>query len=208
MNNPTRTPPRVPFVITRRTLLTGVGAALAALMGSAANPRAQGRAFASTLLAHEGDVDILKFGLQLEQVKLDFLQQALATGTLQQALVPVITRIRDQDTEHVAKLTQLIVDAGGTPQAPERYAFGPLATSDRILQVAQTVQEVCVGGYNGATARATERYVVRWCASITQVESGHVAVLRILRGQMPTTGAYAALFTPDAATHALAQFTP
>lgn len=207
MDDPNRTP-RVPFVTTRRTALKGVGAMLAALVVSATNPQAQGRAFASTLLQNQSDVDILNFGLRLEQLELEFLNQALATGNLQQELVPVFTRIREQETEHVTKLTQLIGDLGGTPQAPESFAFGALDTTDRILQVAQTVEEVCIGGYGGATARATERKVVRWCANITQVESGHVAVFRILRGQLPTTGPYSVLLQANEANTQIAQFNP
>jgi rubrerythrin len=208
MDDLTRTPPRVPFVTTRRTALKGVGATLTALVLSAANPRAQGRAFASTALQNQSDVDILNFGLRLEQLELELLNQVLAGSSLPPELVPVFTRIRDQETVHVDKLTQLIGDLGGTPQAPQTFTFGALDTPDRILQVSQRVEDVCIGGYGGATARATERKVVRWCANITQVEATHAALYRILAGQLPTTGAYAALLQANEADTQVAQFTP
>jgi hypothetical protein len=207
MDDTAHIPTPMPSVTARRNVLKGAGAALAALVLSATDPRAQGHALAATTLQNLSDVDILNFVLRIEHLEAAFYEQAVASGNLSGDALTLLTRIRDHENGHIARLTQTVQNLGGTPQGRESYTFGALDTQDQILAVAQRLEELGVGAYSGAARFVSNKStILAALASVLQIENRHTAVIRTLRGGSPTTGAYGSVLQTNEATNQIAQF--
>ena len=143
--------------------------------------------FVREAIAQEGggDVDILNFALTLEYLEAAFYTQGLKqVSELSGDVRSLATEIRDNETEHVAALTQTIEDLGGTPVKAPGVDFGDAFASQRaFLELAQTLEDTGVSAYNGAAPMIMSTEVLGAAGSIVQVEARHAAAIRSLNGQ-------------------------
>lgn len=180
----------------RRDVLKGAGAALAALALSSANPFKAGQAFAMASLQDLTDLDILNFALTLEHLEAEFYKMAVDSGQLSGQTLTILTDVRDHEIAHVDKLTSVITQLGGTPAEKEdSYNFGDMGSQDAILETAQTLEETGVGAYTGAAALLDNKDLLAAAASIEQVEARHAAAVRFLRNQPVAPDAYGIVLT-------------
>lgn len=186
------------IAVSRRTVLKGVGATMAALAVGAVNPFSEGRAYAQETLAELSDLDILNFALTLEHLEAVFYIQAVNSGKLSgPRLTSILRSIRDHEIAHVDTLTKVIRSLGGKPVARQaRYNFGSMGNQDVILKTAETLEGVGVGAYTGAAALIKNKAaLLPAAASIEQVEARHYAAIRFLRGSLPAPSAFGQVLT-------------
>ena len=178
--------------VSRRQLLKGVGATLAALAVSAAlSPVEAGQAYASSLLQGMGDLDVLNFALTLEHLEATFYKMVVASGMLSGQVRTVLMSVRDHEIAHVVQLTKVVRQLGGTPaQKAAHYNFGDMSSQAAILRTSETLEGVGVGAYTGAAALISDKkMILPAAASIEQVEARHFAAIRYLRGENPSPAA-------------------
>jgi hypothetical protein len=159
-------------------LLKGTLAAAAAYGTAVAGP------FVSRALAQSGDVEILNFALTLEYLEADFYRRAQALGLSGEALT-FARQFGDAESAHVDALTRTIRQLGGRPARKPRFQF-PMRDQASFLELAQALEEVGVGAYNGAAPSIRSREVLTAAGGIVQVEARHAAAIRALRDQNPT----------------------
>ena len=172
-------------------LLAGAMAA-----GAAAGPRVSA-AFGQAGLR---DDEILNFALLLERVEARYYQLAIQrVKGLSSENRRIFTEIRDNESEHVEVLSRLIGQYGATPVSQPRLDFGDAFSSEeRFLEVAQMLEDTGVAAYDGAAPRITERLVLEAAGTIVQVEARHAAVVRYIRGEPITPGAFDKALTEPA----------
>ena len=172
-------------------LLAGAMAA-----GAAAGPRVSA-AFGQAGLR---DDEILNFALLLERVEARYYQLAIQrVKGLSGENRRIFTEIRDNESEHVEVLSRLIGQYGATPVSQPRLDFGDAFSSEeRFLEVAQMLEDTGVAAYDGAAPRITERLVLEAAGTIVQVEARHAAVVRYIRGEPITPGAFDKALTEPA----------
>lgn len=185
--------PLVHVATSRRNVLKGAGAALAALALTAANPFGAGQAFAKAALQDLSDTDILKFALTLEHLEAEFYKQVVASGQLSGNVLTILTDIRDHEIAHVDALTQALGNEAVGKE--DNYNFGDLSSQAAILQLAQTLEETGVGAYTGAAALLDSKDILAVAASIEQVEARHAAAIRYLRNQPVAPEPYGIVLT-------------
>lgn len=67
-----------------------------------------------------------------------------------------------------------------------------------FLELAQALEEVGVGAYNGAAPSIKSKEVLAAAGGIVQIEARHAAAIRALRGQNPTpNGAFDKTLTKE-----------
>jgi len=164
-------------------LLAGAMAA-----GAAAGPRVNA-AFAQAGLR---DDEVINFALLLEKVEARYYQLGLQrVRGLSGENRRIFTEIRDNESEHVEVLTRLIAQYGVTPVAEPRLDFGDAFSSEsRFLEVSQMLEDTGVAAYDGAAPQIAERLVLEAAGTIVQVEARHAAVVRYVRGEPITPGAF------------------
>jgi hypothetical protein len=139
-----------------------------------------------------GDVDILNFALTLEYLEGAFYTQAVKqTKGLSGDAKEIATTLRDNELEHVDALTATIKKLGGKPVKAPGVDFGDAFSSqDSFLELAQTFEDLGVGAYNGAGPMIKSTEVLAAAGSIVQVEARHAGVIRLLRGEEISPGAF------------------
>ncbi len=150
--------------------------------------------FVREALAQEGggDVDILNFALTLEFLEAAFYEMALKqVQGLKSKTKQVATTLRDSENEHVDTLTATIKKLGGKPTAKPGVDFGnAFASEQSFLKLSQTFEDLGVTAYNGAAPDIKSKEVLAAAGSIVQVEGRHAAIIRFLRGEDITPGAF------------------
>src|ERR1700761_1301436 len=130
------------------------------------------------------DVDILNFALTLEYLESTFYEEAMkkvkASGELKQ-LLPLLA---SDEKQHVEALEGTIKKLGGKPVAKPTFNFEYSGTSG-FLKLAETVENVGVGAYNGAAPGIKSKEVPGAAGSIAQVEARHAAAIALQNGQEP-----------------------
>jgi rubrerythrin len=160
-----------------------------------------------------GDLDILNFALRLERLEAAFYTQGLAkfsaTDFANAAFAkPLSTAqlgnvygyfqaIQQQEMTHVAQISGIIQQAGGTAVPQDCYAFslyGPdlttLKTVDSFVAVAMVLENTGVMAYDGAIALVTSPALRTAAATIATVEARHAAYLNELNGVSPFPAAF------------------
>jgi rubrerythrin len=171
-------------MITRRTLLAGTAASLV----SAATARAA---------VSGGDPNVLGLLLAVEQDQVAFYARA-ASLPLRGQVAQLAGRFGDEERKHVARLRSL----GATvPRGPApTFSF---SNQDDFLRLAQRLEGLAVGAYNGAIPHLRDIALFEAIAAMAQVEARHSAAIRVLRDTNPAPRAFDRAFEPDRAQHAL-----
>lgn len=172
--------------ITRSAFILRSGLALAGAYGAAAVGPFVGRA-----LAQGNDVEILQFALTLEFLEADFYIGALDEMNLQGDAAELTAELRDNESQHVETLSELIGKMGGTPVKKPRFDFGDAyASTESYLRRSNLFEDTGVSAYNGAGPLLEDPDVLAAAGSIVQVEARHAALVRLLRDKPPAPNAF------------------
>jgi rubrerythrin len=136
-----------------------------------------------------GDIDIVNFALTLEYLEAAFYKEGLARGGLSGQAKKLAKEIGDNETQHVAALTQTVKQLGGKPVAAPKVAF-PFKDEKSFLKLAQVFEDTGVSAYNGAAPMIQSKEVLGAAGSIVQVEARHAAAIRLMNGADPSPAAF------------------
>ena len=188
----------------RRGVLRG-----AAVVGGAATLAAAPTArLAAAQDAETGEdiLSVLNYALTLEHLENAFYRDGLASLTLEQftglgfqpSVVDYIAEIGAHEAAHVATLTQVITDLGGTPVAEGQYNFGDAFTDpSAFLATAMALENTGVDAYTGAAQYLIDNDELLTAAlTIHGVEARHAAYLNILNEENPFPDAFDEPLTP------------
>jgi rubrerythrin len=152
--------------------------------------------FVHSALAQEeasgGDVGILRFALTLELLEESFYKEALKqVPKLSSDVKQLTVELHDHEAQHVDTVTSLLNQLGASLGATPKFDFGGAFDSERtFLALAQTFEDTGVQAYNGAGPAIESPDVLETAATIVQVEARHAGVLRYMRGEPITPGAF------------------
>jgi rubrerythrin len=136
-----------------------------------------------------GDIDIVNFALTLEYLEAAFYKEGLARAGLSGQAKKLAKEIGDNETQHVAALTQTVKQLGGKPVAAPKVAF-PFKDEKSFLKLAQVFEDTGVSAYNGAAPMIQSKEVLGAAGSIVQVEARHAAAIRLMNGADPSPAAF------------------
>jgi rubrerythrin len=169
-------------------LLRGALATGAMLGAGAVSP------FVRDALAQDdgGDVAVLNFALTLEYLEATFYERALMKGRgLSPDTRALALEIHENERAHVDALRTAITGVGAKPVAAPEVGFGLAFTSEeRFLGLAQALEDTGVGAYNGAAPSLQSAKLLGAAGSIVQIEARHAALIRLMRGKLPTPEAF------------------
>jgi hypothetical protein len=161
--------------------------------------------FLRQALAKSSDVDILNYALTLEYLEAAFYDEAKTRVMGSGDLMNLINQLADDESQHVAALTEAIKGAGGKPVPAPKVAF-PYKDTAGFLKLAQTFEDTGVSAYNGAAPMITSKAVLGSAGSIVQVEARHAAAIRLQNMQEPAPDAFDPSLTMDQVTTAVQPF--
>lgn len=182
--------------ISRRSLIRTsaiAGGAALAFGGSGLRALAQDSTPMTQEAPFAGPIDVLNYALTLEHLEAAFYRDGLAMigqqGITSLGFLPgvfdYLTEIGNHEAAHVATLTDVITQLGGTPVAEQAYDFG-YADAAGFLQVAQALEDTGVAAYQGAAQYLIENDDLLTAAlTIHGVEARHAAYLAILNAKNP-----------------------
>ena len=198
----------IPQNISRRAALLQTGAAgvgAAALLLAAKSGQAQpATANANTAMdadkpamamepttkmaAPAGDLDIVKFALQMEQLEAAFYAQVVAAHQNQAYLTAhqfeLTQQIAQAEAAHVQALEAVLTGAGGTvPDAPNfQFPASVFLSPITYAWLGYTLEEIGIGAYLGAVGSIQSDDIRKAAASIYGTEAQHAAILRSFAG--------------------------
>lgn len=192
----------------RRDFFASAGAALATagVVGSGVVGNLQAQTTAN------GDIDILNFALRLERLEAAFYTQGLARfsatdfgnsalvksiGGLSGSVYSLFQNIQQHEMTHVAQISGVITQLGGTLVPPDCYSFSAYGTDfttfktvESFIAVAMVLENTGVMAYDGAIALITSPTIRTAAATIATVEARHASYLNLLNGQNPFPAAF------------------
>ena len=189
--------------VSRRSMLRG--AVLAGAAMSVATMLRVDLAAAQDALSTDDPIGVLNYALTLEHLENAFYRDGLASFTLeaftglgfQPSVVDYVAKIGEDEAAHVATLTQVITDLGGTPVTEGQYDFaGAFADPTAFLATAMALENTGVGAYTGAAQYLIDNDELLTAAlTIHGVEARHAAYLNILNDENPFPEAFDAPLT-------------
>lgn len=192
----------------RRAFLKGAGATgLLAVAGGIGTKDAHAMAEAAASYQGLGDLRILNFGVQLEQIGRGLTEQAIGGGELGDEVLQIFRLVGENFTNRTRALTKQIraADRNFEVSKPrDTYNFGSIDTEAAILRAAVTFGSVISGAYAGSVAALRDKQNLALYAGCAQGLSRELATLRYLRGQNPATDAFAQTLTRQAVERAIA----
>jgi rubrerythrin len=149
------------------------------------------------------DLEVLNYALTLEHLEYAFYRDGVGSFTFGddsrgQSIDANFMAIRDHEGEHVATLTTVITDLGGTPVEEARYDFGdaygdPMA----FMATAQALENTGVSAYDGAGQFLENAELLTAAGSIVAVEARHASYLNLLNGEIPFPDAFETPLSPE-----------
>jgi hypothetical protein len=193
--------------MSRRRMLMNAGISGAALvtMGVAGKVTAQTESTPMAGMVFQEPVEVLNFALTLEHLEAAFYRDGLAAIGVdgitalgfQSSVFDSLTEIGEHEAAHVATLTDVITQLGGTPVAEATYDFG-YTDAAGFLQVAQALEDTGVSAYQGAAQYLIEEDELLTAAlTIHGVEARHAAYLALTNAQIPFPEAFNPTLTPN-----------
>lgn len=141
----------------------------------------------------KNDVDVLNYALTLEHLEATFyrdgLQQFNAAAFeglgFKSGVFDYLSKIGDDEAQHVKALTAAITSLGGTPVAEAKYDFG-YKDAKGFLGVAMALEDTGVEAYTGAAQYLMNSAELLTAAlTIHGVEARHAAYLAVLNDKDP-----------------------
>jgi rubrerythrin len=171
----------------------GAGGALALLVAACGSDKKTASTAATSTAAagksaagSSGDIAIVNYALTLEYLEATFYREVLDSGKVTDKKIgAVATLISKDEDEHVAALTALVKQLGGTPAAKPKTAFGPIIDggAQKILETAASVENLGAAAYLGAAPLIKSKDVLAAALSIHTVEGRHAAALNTVVGK-------------------------
>ncbi len=191
--------------LTRRAMLAGsarLAAGAAVAMSVAAVPGVPGlRQVAAQELTT--DLDVLNYALTLEHLEYAFYRDGVGLFTFGEdgrdaSIDENFAAIRDHEGEHVATLTKVITDLGGTPVEEATYDFGDAYNDPRaFMATAMALENTGVSAYDGAAQFLTNPELLTAAGSIVAVEARHASYLNLLNGEVPFPASFEMPLSPE-----------
>ncbi len=151
------------------------------------------------------DLDVLQYALALENLEAAFYNQGVARfgatdfangafaanfgSKITANVYTYLQAIRDHENAHVAAISAVIKQLGGTPNPACTYKF-TYNTTDEFLMVAMALENTGVSAYDGAIGLLSNPDIIQAGATIATVEARHAAYLNILNGAIPFPSAF------------------
>lgn len=138
------------------------------------------------------DALLLDFAFRLEGLEAAFYDEALKqVPGMSSTVRSLVTEFRDHEHEHRRTIEQTILQLGIHASVLPKFDFGNSFSSQaRFLEVAQGLEDTGVSAYNGVATEIFSRSILVVAGSIVAIEARHSAVIRDLRGQPITLGAF------------------
>ncbi|MFT4039368.1 MAG: ferritin-like domain-containing protein [Thermomicrobiales bacterium] len=181
-------------ILTRRRALGSLAAAGVAAGFAAPHVAAQDAA------TDEDLISVLNYALALEHLENAFYRDGLAAFTVdeftalgfQESVLDYLTEIGNDEAAHVATLTGVITDLGGTPVAEGQYDItAAVADATAFLATAMALENTGVSAYTGAAQFLISSDALLTAAlTIHGVEARHAAYLNILNEENPFPEAF------------------
>jgi hypothetical protein len=159
---------------------TRAGFVRAALGGAAVV--AGGAATSLASRSNPAEDDILNFFLLFEYVQEAFYRQAVDSGRLTGELQEFASTVVDQETRHVAFLTDRL--GSRARQRPTSDFADALSSPERFRDAAIELEELAIAGYIGQGPHLSRKTVAR-VATLVSVEARQVAWIRDIAGVSP-----------------------
>lgn len=129
-----------------------------------------------------GDVEILNFALQLEELQAAFYTQALLHANLTGALAQYARVVGRHEREHVAFLRKTL---GAAARPAPAFDFGDAVTdANKFGPAARMLEDLAVAAFDGQAAGLTKPSLAA-VATIVSVEARHAAWIRDVLGELP-----------------------
>jgi len=137
-----------------------------------------------------GNIDVLNYALTLEHLEYAFYRDGIGkfqfgNGPFGHSIDTDLAAIRDHEQAHVATLTKVITQLGGTPVKEATYNFGYGSDPKKFLATAQALENTGVRAYDGAGASLKSTDLLTAAGTIVAVEARHASYLNLLNGQIP-----------------------
>ena len=178
-------------IISRRTLLGGGAALMGGAMAIGLGASGGGLGIASTFAQDDeapfaDDIEVLNYALTLEHLETAFYRDGAGlydhgTDAFGNNINDFFAQIAAHEAEHVAVLTQVITDLGGTPVEEAEYDFG---YTDAITYraTAAALENTGVSAYDGAGQYLENLDLITAAGSIVAVEARHAGYLNLITG--------------------------
>jgi rubrerythrin len=179
-------------------ILRGALAAGAAYGAGAVGPYVA-RALAQT---GQGDLEVLTFAIELEQVEVALYDQAAKRARLSGEVKELATMFGEHEQAHLDTLKTTLEQLGGKAPPKTSARFSASGEED-FLQLAIQLEDTGVGAYNGAAPALETPDVLAAVGTIVQTEARHAAALRFHAGEEPAPEALERALTPKQALTAV-----
>jgi len=165
-----------PHAASRRAVLSAASLAAGGILVAGIGAPALGSG------SKAGDVEILNFALQLEELKVALYTQALLHANLTGDLAQYARVVGRQEREHVAFLRTTL---GSAAQPAPKFDFGEAVTdANRFGPAARMLEDMAVAAFDGQAASMTKLSLAA-VATIVSVEARHAAWIRDVLGELP-----------------------
>jgi hypothetical protein len=133
-----------------------------------------------------GDVAILNFALEMEELQAALYAQALQHAGLTGELAQYARVVGGHERAHVAFLRETL---GSRAKPAPAFDFGDAVTnSDRFAATARSLEDLGVAALDGQAGNLTKPSLAA-VATIVSVEARHAAWIRDLLGELPAPAA-------------------
>ncbi len=147
------------------------------------------------------DIEVLNYALTLEHLEFAFYRDGIGQFTFGadpfgNSIDEYFAAIRDHEGAHVATLTQVITDLGGTPVAEAVFDFG-YTDAATFQATAAALENTGVSAYDGAGAAIESPDLLTAAGTIVAVEARHASYLNLITGELPFPAAFETPLTPE-----------
>lgn len=189
----------------RRTFLRGAAAA-PAVAAAAATPAAAQEARAA--VARQA----LSSALEVKYLQAEFYRLGVAANLVSGREADYVNEISGSKQQHIAALSNALVQEGGEPAGPAAFDFGEAFTDrQRFLDTAFDIETVAVRGSISLPSAHVNTTSFRDLTGISSVDARAKAVVAMIGGKPVEGGTFfegglAQALTPEETTAALSQF--
>ena len=189
--------------MTRASFILRGALATGAAYGAGAVGPYVARALAQT---GQGDIEVLTFAVELEEVEAAFYDQAVKGAGLSGELKKLATTFGEHEKAHLDTLKSTLEQLGGKAPPKSTARFSVRGEED-FLRVAVALEDAGVGAYNGAAPVLETPDLIAATGTIVQTEARHAASLRFRAGEDPAPEAFERPLTPAQARKAVERAT-